>query len=95
MWHDEREIALSRLGLAKGQCARESARPGILGQGRGKTCRTGVGTCGGIGSPSSFARLKTGFEDFASSILAAKEGNLTAYFFRGGYMDTEKVASST
>ena len=52
-------IALSRPGLAKGQCARESARPGILGQGRGKTCRTGVGTCGGIGSPSSFSRLKT------------------------------------
>ena len=32
--------------------------------------------CGVIGSPSSFARLKTGFEDFASSILAAKEGIL-------------------
>ena len=59
MWHDEREITPSRPGLAKGQCARESARPGILGQGRGKTCRTGVGTCGGIGSPSSFSRLKT------------------------------------
>ena len=59
MWHDEREIAPLRLGLAKGQCARESARPGILGQGRGKTCRIGVGTCGGIGSPSSFSRLKT------------------------------------
>ena len=58
MWHDEREITLSRPGLAKGQCARESARPGILGQGRGKTCRIGVGTCGGIGSPSSFSRLK-------------------------------------
>ena len=35
----------------------------------GKPCRTGVGTCGRIGSPSSFSRLKTGFEDFAVRVF--------------------------
>ena len=70
--------APSRPGLAKGQCARESARPGILGQGRGKTCRIGVGTCGGIGSPSSFSRLKTAWRSSRLPFLLLKEGILTS-----------------
>ena len=85
--------ALSRPGLAKGQCARESARPGILGQGRGKTCRTGVGTCGGIGSPSSFSRLKTASRSSRLPFLLPSGGILTSilpfhtravYYYKNG-----------
>jgi hypothetical protein len=47
----------------------------LLGKGRGKTCRTGVGTCGGIGSPSSVSRLKTASRSSRLPFLLCQTAN--------------------